>query len=345
MVEMDPIIHTLLGFTVAQAAGASGPYEAALVTVTVGGALVADSDFIIRPLGPNLTLRYHHGPTHSIVGGIFLSALWAAAVSYIPRLIVEDWVSPFHLCWAFAFMGFLSHIGLDMLVHCNGLQLLWPFSDRWFRFPIFIGMNPMTSSAKCAERSLLVCWVCQLNSLIKNPLFYVLLGGVILQLVAWSWRRWAAIGLLTTLVIYALYTFRCKITAKRLAQKALRSVTNIEIFPANFSPNLWLAIGKRLSSYEVVNISVGDRKTGEKIIFPKDPLPIVEKVALDMNVKATLRNFIVPYGTVQNGPNGQRKVFYWDLAYYFTPDVTLHLAKVRLDDSGSVQSIDFRERW
>ena len=342
---MDPVIHALLGFTVAQAAGASGPYEAGLVAAALGGALVADSDFVIRPLGANLTLRYHHGPTHSLAGGIFLSTLWAAAVSYISRLINIDGASPFYLCWAFAFLGFLSHIILDVLVHCNGLQLLWPFSARWFRFPIFIGMNPMTSSARCAERSLLVCWVCQLNSLIKNPLFYILLSGVILQLAIRPWRQGVAIGLLVFIGLYALYGFYQKKAAKKLAQNALRGIKHLEVFPADFSPNLWLAVGKTQSRYEVVNISVDDRKTGLKIIFPKDPSPIVEKVALDNNVKATLQNFIVPYGAVQNGRNGQPDVFYWDLAYYFTPDVTLHLAKIRLDDLGAVESIDFRERW
>ena len=37
---MDPVIHSLLGLTIAEAVGASGPYEAGLVAAAVGGAFV-----------------------------------------------------------------------------------------------------------------------------------------------------------------------------------------------------------------------------------------------------------------------------------------------------------------
>ncbi len=94
---MDPIIHSLLGITVAEAAGASGPYEAALVTAAAGGAVVADVDFVLRPFGSTMMVRFHHGPSHSFPGGLVLSALWAAAITYVPQIILSWWTPPFFL--------------------------------------------------------------------------------------------------------------------------------------------------------------------------------------------------------------------------------------------------------
>ncbi|MDY6853865.1 MAG: metal-dependent hydrolase [Thermodesulfobacteriota bacterium] len=342
---MDPLTHTLLGITLAKAAGASGPYEIGIISATVGGALIADSDFVIRPLGSTLTIRFHHGPTHSLVCGLLLSALCAAIAAFIPLLLLSWWKPSFFLFWAFAYLGFLSHVGLDLCLHCNGLQVLWPFNNRWFRWPLFIGLNPLTSSARCAERSFLVCSLCQLHSLSRNRVFYILIGGIILQTILWSRGRWVALGTFLCLILYVLYAFYRKRTAKQLARDTFTAVEKFEIFPADFSTGRWLALGKNKKGYEAVTIDLQRSDIVSKTFFQIQSMQDIDNSLKDERVKNTLRNYIVPYETVKEGDNGQREIFFWDLAYYFTPEVTLHMAKVRLNEAGKVESIDFRERW
>ncbi len=178
-----------------------------------------------------------------------------------------------------------------------------------------------------------------------NPIFYTLLCGVVLQAVLWTKRGWVALGVIVSISIYAFYTFYQKTIAKRLARDILKDVENFEVLPADFGTKRWLALGKTQNGYEVANIDLWSHEVGSKTIFPNELSLEVERCSRDEKVRNTLRNFIVPYGTIQKKDNGRLEFFFRDLAYYFTPEVNLHLAKVKLDEYGDVESIDFRERW
>ena len=82
------------------------------------------------------------------------------------------------------------------------------------------------------------------------------------------------------------------------------------------------------------------------MVYPDNQIFSVESASsANPVILFSLQNFIIPYGTIHNATDGQTEVFFWDLAYHFTPDIALHLAKVKLNASGEVESIDFRERW
>lgn len=342
---MDPIVHALLGVTVCEAVGPSSLYESGAIAASIAGAVIPDCDFIIRPLGPSYTIRFHHGPTHSIFFGLFLSLLCALMVSCVPRIILSSWAPPIFPLWIFAYLGFLSHVLLDPLVHCNGLKILWPFSKKWFRFPLFVGLNPLTSSARCAESSLIVCWICQSHSLLFNRFFYILLICFILQLVFWPQRQLICLVCLMVLFSYGLWSFSRKKIATRTAKRFFSNHRDLEIYPSDFGTNNWLAVGKTKNGFATLNMNLRRTRYNSIKYFPYDPSPLLDKVSQDDKVKSILNSFIVPYGVIRRDEQRKSEIHYWDLAYFFTPDINLHLAKVEVDNQGRVTSVDFRERW
>jgi membrane-bound metal-dependent hydrolase YbcI (DUF457 family) len=342
---MDPATHTLFGTVVAEAAGAAGPYEAGYVAAAVGAALLPDSDFIVRYLGPTATIRFHHGPTHSFVGGAVLSMLWAVAIFLIPRLVIVGWSPPFFTLAAFSYLGFLSHICVDIILHNNGTQLFWPFSRRWIRFPLVIGINPMTASARCGERSLFVCGLCQLNGLVHNPVFYILLVGNVSMFAFWPLRTLAGALTVLALIIYVAFRLIRRVGALNLAKKTFVSADAVEVFPAGYGSRRWLAVARQGNDYTVVSLDLTRRAAGTPAVFRYDASPEIAAAFEDKYVKAVLNNYIIAYPFVKERGPSATEIWCRDLAYFFTPDVDLHLAKIKVSDSGEVNSVDFQERW
>jgi membrane-bound metal-dependent hydrolase YbcI (DUF457 family) len=342
---VDPVTHTLFGIAAAEAAGAVGAYEAGYVAATVGAALLPDSDFVVRYLGPTATIRFHHGPTHSFVGGAVLSLLWAAVIFFIPRLVIGGWAPPFFALAAFSYLGFLSHICLDIILHNNGTQLLWPFNRRWVRFPLVIGINPLTASARCGKRSLFVCGLCQLNGLLHNPVFYILLAGNVLTFAFWPLRTSVGIATVLALIIYVVFRLIRRVGALKLAKMTFVSAGAVEVFPADFGSRRWLAVARRGNDYTVASLDLTRWAAGPPVVFRYDASPEIAAAVENKYVKAVLNNYIIAYPFVKDRGPSATEIWCRDLAYFFTPDVDLHLAKIKVSDSGEVSSVDFQERW
>jgi hypothetical protein len=84
----------------------------------------------------------HQGPTHSLAAAVLAGALVAAvALAFrVPgagRLGVA------------ALLAWLSHVGLDWLSADTslpiGLQVLWPFSDAWYKTPVPVFLDTWRS--------------------------------------------------------------------------------------------------------------------------------------------------------------------------------------------------------
>jgi inner membrane protein len=84
-----------------------------------------DLDFILEIL---LHRRVHHTFSHSIVFAVVFSALLAGVWALIRR-------ERFGLSFSLTGLIYGSHILLDMLGGGPGVQLLWPFTFGYVRFP------------------------------------------------------------------------------------------------------------------------------------------------------------------------------------------------------------------
>lgn len=85
-----------------------------------------DLDFILELL---LQRRVHHTFSHSFVFALTFSALLAGVWALIRR-------ERFALSFSLTGLIYGSHILLDMLGGGPGVQLLWPFTFAYIRFPL-----------------------------------------------------------------------------------------------------------------------------------------------------------------------------------------------------------------
>jgi len=88
------------------------------------GALAPDLDIVARLWDPMAAVAVHRTATHSFLGGAMIAMVVAGLVWGFRR---ENF---FHL-FGFAYLGLLSHIGLDLLTSF-GTAILWPLSDMRF---------------------------------------------------------------------------------------------------------------------------------------------------------------------------------------------------------------------
>jgi inner membrane protein len=129
---MDPLAHTLVGATLAEAGlGRKSRYATA---VTVIGANLPDIDVIASAIGTDEMYGFRRGWTH----GVLAMLVWPFVLLAF-ALLWDRWAGPsptgarLHArnLLGVATLAVLSHPLLDWL-NTYGVRLLMPFSDRWF---------------------------------------------------------------------------------------------------------------------------------------------------------------------------------------------------------------------
>ena len=303
------------------------------LAAAAGGALAPDLDFVARRFGHIGLLRVHHTFTHSFLGAGALAALWAGALS-----LVSGWFWP--MLMLYAVLGALTHVGLDLILHNNGLTLWWPFAARMVRGGLFLGLNPRTSSARCGERKFAVCAVCQARSVIFNRVFFVLAATAAVGLAVWPARRYLAAAGGAAVCALALYYALLKRRARALSADALGE--GAEVFPASFGGGEWLAVARRDDGFVTGPLNLARGEAGPFTTHTPAPAELTAATAGRPAVKALAANAIVPFA--ETGPDG-RELWWRDLSYDVDPTVPLHVLKIRFDAAGAVEREEFRERW
>jgi inner membrane protein len=125
------LAHATAGYLAYEALRPAGPHRPWLLAGAVVLANVPDLDFL-----PGLAVgdpdAYHRGVTHTLLAALVV----AAGVGLVAR-----WRRVPRAWWwaAFAAVAYGSHLLVDWMtvdvVPPHGIQLLWPFSDRWLHAP------------------------------------------------------------------------------------------------------------------------------------------------------------------------------------------------------------------
>ena len=102
------------------------------------GALAPDLDAAARLWDPMAAIAVHRTITHSFLGG----AIVALVVAGLMRALCRD---NFPRLLAVAYIGIVSHIGLDLLTSF-GTAFLWPISDRRFALAQHYLVDPIFSA-------------------------------------------------------------------------------------------------------------------------------------------------------------------------------------------------------
>ncbi|HXW17673.1 MAG TPA: metal-dependent hydrolase [Candidatus Acidoferrales bacterium] len=134
---MEPVTQVLASAALSRAGLSRTSRLAPLVLLAT--ALAPDVDLLSSLGGPDAYLRYHRTLFHSIAGG----AVLAAAIAFgayifdrgIRRVRTEGRPLSFGRAYALALIGVAFHIILDLL-NSGGVQLLWPFHEKWFAWSV-----------------------------------------------------------------------------------------------------------------------------------------------------------------------------------------------------------------
>ena len=145
---MDPLSHSITGLMISNSI--ISPQET--IVPAIGAVICSnlpDFDMFTKMLPENtIFMKLHHGISHSIFTGILSVTAVSTAIYFITGF------SSFPLLFLICFLSMLSHLFLDSLIHNAGIQLFAPFSKKFFSMPLLLGLNPLSSSAKCYKKSL-----------------------------------------------------------------------------------------------------------------------------------------------------------------------------------------------
>ena len=307
-----------------------------MALVAAGAAVVPDIDFVARKASARLLfLKLHRGLTHSLAAVPIIGACAAGSGHLLLGLPLWStfWIS----C-----LAALSHLVLDAVMHSTGLQLLWPFRRR-MKLPLLIGLNPLTSSARCAERSLRVCMRCTMHSAILSPLVLLIWAGFAMGLLPTvPWARVSQLTLAAALAYLALSAtlrLRAGVLLRRQLREAGGSV--VGVYPASFNPARWLGLGAAAGGHTLWALNSLKGTAQVQGHHPaSDAGPQVDQSRQTETVAQFLDNAVAPHVS-RHG-----EVVVWrDLAYAFSPTVSLFAVRVRIDQESRVVEQEFRERW
>lgn len=310
---MDLVTHGLAGGLIARAVAERGPWP--LVAAAVGGAIAPDLDGLARLWDPLAPITVHRTATHSLMGGLPLALglagalrLWSGRASFRSLTMV-------------AYLGLLSHIGLDLLTPF-GTAVLWPLEPRRFSLGWLYVIDPVVTG--------------------------IVLAGLLLPLLWRSLRARAAWGALGALAVYILVAGAVARAAEGtfaslLAAQAAHPVRTavVPVFPG---PVRWLGVAETEQAVYRVRFWAWGSKGVSVTVVSKPASDELSSLEGLREVQAFLAFARFPWReVVQDGD--ARVVEYHDLAFEDHPAGGPLSLRVRVDPAGAVRAIEFGHRF
>jgi inner membrane protein len=140
---MDNITHTFTGLAISYA-GFNRKTRFATLAILIGANL-PDFDVVAALRGSTTYLKYHRGPTHSIVGITILAIVLWLFFCYLDRKLPLKKTSPLlNAKWLFlgCWVATASHLILD-LTNSYGVRVFWPFSNHWYAWDLEFILDPL----------------------------------------------------------------------------------------------------------------------------------------------------------------------------------------------------------
>jgi inner membrane protein len=304
---MDIVTHGITGVLVSRALPTG--HKGATMAAGLIGALAPDLDAIARLWDPMATITFHRTVMHSFLGGAVIALAVAALVWGFRR-------NSFFLLFGFAFLGLLSHIGLDLLTSF-GTAVFWPLSDRRFALaqnylidPTFtiLALAFLVASfrLKHSRVSLAVTGLLAIG-------LYVVITGVAQQAAFSRWRDFMELqGTLPT-----------------------RSAV-LPIFPGPFR---WLGISETQKGFYQRPFWIYGSHAGTRRFFPRNNADL-RSLERQREVRVFLSFARFPW-TQESYDGDLRVVQYQDLAFVDHPLGGPMTLRIWLDESGVITKTEF----
>ncbi|MBU1627122.1 metal-dependent hydrolase [bacterium] len=302
-----------------------------------------DLDFFTKMLPENtIFMKLHHGISHSIFTGLVLVTLVSTSLFFITGF------HSFPLLFLVCFLALCSHLALDAFIHNTGIQLFAPLSNKFVSMPILLGLNPLSTSAKCYKKSLFVCLNCQFNTAIKSPTVIILFSGFMISLIFYPYIGIISLATLSICFTYHLFLY----TRRRLASDFFlnllekNNIVKFGVYSAMFSPYIWQGVASQKDgSVSVIRIDIKNKKIlSRKKYDYQDENTFVKKSKELKVVKDFIRKSVFPF-VFTHSNNGENIIKWKDLGYDFSDTIDLYTLIVKYDSSMNLLEQKFLERW
>ncbi|MCR6650075.1 MAG: metal-dependent hydrolase [Cellvibrionaceae bacterium] len=312
---MDPVAHTLVGATLAEA-GLKKLSRYASATLIIGANL-PDLDAVAQLWGEDISLYVRRGWSHGILAMLVLPLLLAGLVWTWHRWRGhrQSEAPPFRpwIILAFAFLGVWSHPALDWL-NTYGVRLLMPFSDRWFYGDTLFIIDPwfwLLSAAAlvlaCNHRGGLIGWALLaalaswliLSTSLAAPVVKILWLCGIAAIVAARWRgitasTWSARLGLASLTLYIGSAYGLARLAESEYHSSGEPPLVVQANPTPGNPFRHRLVTVHESFYRVIT------DDGRHIEIPRvAPDTIVQAAMTDESIKGFIQWMRFPYWIVK----------------------------------------------
>ena len=305
---MDIVTHGLVGVLAVRAFRSRTSWP--VVAAAVGGALAPDLDGVAGLWDPMAPITVHRTMTHSLIGGLPLAAGVAA--------VTKPWghTPSFPVLAGFAYLGVLSHIGLDLL-NPFGTAVLWPFASHRFGLGWLYVLDPAMTGL-VALALVLSWWSTAYRHAVPRWAFgmmaaYALVAGVLGRVGETQWRA-------------------------LLADRGV-AATRVAVVPTFPGPLRWVGVAEADHALYRAAFWVGRPSNPTVTRFPKgvtDGLAGLDRTA---EVRTFLAFARFPWLRVTTDGD-LRRVEYWDLAFQDHPLGGPMVLRLTVDRSGVVHGVD-----
>ena len=297
---MEPLTHALLSLILARASQKQLPrYGTAMLLVS---GVAADLDYASYFGGPQAFLRFHRSFLHSLFGSALLiaalaCAFWAAARQRSARNPNSPQIPlRFAAALAVCSFGVATHVLFDL---CSGIgvQLLWPFRQKWTAWNVLTNRDP---------------WVLVLLVLgLLLPEVFRLVSEEIGERKKGPRGQTAAVITLLLLLIYL--GARAGLHSRAIDQLTAREYNGqaplaTGAFPSSLSPFAWRGLASTDNAIETIEVSLApgagfDPDSAVPHYKPEDS-PALDAAQNTPAAKLFLRYARFPLATLEHEDDG-----------------------------------------
>ena len=291
---MDPVTHALVSATLDRAGLRRVAPNAMLILVISGTA--PDLDLLSYVGGAGAYFHYHFAVLHSMVGSAILTiALAAAFRAFGPRAAPSQppRFAPILLLCA---IGTAAHLLFDCL-GADGVQLFWPFRERWFALDLLPQIDP---------------WI--LAVILVGLLLPALFRLVSEEIGERKKKKTVSKGALVACAVIALYLSARGVLHQRAIQTLMAhdyhgaAPLTAGAFPDSVSLFLWRGMVETANTIEQVSVPLGAgdefRADSSLTNYKPENSPALAAARRALLAKQFLAYARFPFADTQTIPNG-----------------------------------------
>jgi inner membrane protein len=299
---VEILTHALLSLVTARAGQKLLPRYGLAMLVVSG--VAADLDFLSYFGGPSAYLRFHRGVLHSVLGSIVLVCALALVFWAMARRVAAK--NPDSSLPRLSFVAVVVVCGVGVVVHVLfdlnsgiGVQLLWPFREKWTAWDLVSTLDP---------------WVLAVLVLgLALPEVLRLVSEEIGERKRGPRGRLA--GIVTLLVLLIYFGARAGLHSRAVDELNAREyhgapALSAGAFPSSISPLAWRGVVSTDNDIEVIEISLApgaafDPDRAVRHYKPEDTAAL-EAGQNTAVTKTFLRYARFPLAALERGDEGYR---------------------------------------